>query len=141
MLWKSYITLLFILFSHGNIFWGSIEKSKLNELHTLRKRVVCIISYAPRGSHSRPYMLSNKILNVYEINLYQVLSFMFKVYKKKDCIQSHFKRVAHKYPTRHSQFAFYSQQYETCKYNKCKISKGGPLLWNSFKNLSLDLIN
>ena len=119
--------LLFILFSHGNILCGSIEKSKLNKLHTITKE---------GSTHN---FLCTKGLPFPPLHVIQASCLRYT--EKKDCIQSHFKRVAHKYPTRHSQFAFYSQQYETCKYNKCKISKGGPLLWNSFKNLSLDLIN
>ena len=98
--------------SYSNIIWASTSKSKLSFIHSLQKRAVRIVSYADRKQHSRPLMLNLGILNVYEINIHQIASFMYKVHKKivPDCLQQHFSPIDHAYPTRHSVASFYENK-------------------------------
>ena len=118
--------------SYSNIIWASTSKSKLSFIHSLQKRAVRIVSYADRKQHSRPLMLNLGILNVYEINIHQIASFMYKVHKKivPDCLQQHFSPIDHAYPTRHSVASFYENK--NCTFlSKFGITYRGPLIWNT----------
>ena len=64
--------------SYANIAWGSTHKSKLETLYRRQKHAIRIINFKTRLTHSKPLFLDMKILNLYEINIFQVLSFMFK---------------------------------------------------------------
>ena len=125
-------------FSYGNIVWGATAKHKLNRLHNLQKRAVRIISYAPRGSHSRPLMIQRNILNVFELNIFQTLCFMHKAHNSQipDCLQDKFHLHKSKYPQRHVFF----RQKDMGKYNRYNISKRGPFLWNNFKEVTAEMI-
>ena len=118
--------------TYGNVVWGSVQKSKLNKIHTLQKRAVRIISHAPRGSHSRPLMIENKILNIYEINLFNFFKFMHKVYKNEvpNCIQNKFTKNVHKYPTRFSESTYNCNRFTVNIHNKFSFPYRGPYIWN-----------
>ena len=118
--------------SYCNIIWASTNKTKLLYIHRLQKRAVRIISYADRKQHSRPLMLNLGILNVYEINIHQTASFMYKVYKKivPECLQEHFMLINHAYSTRYSVASFYENKNYTFL-SKFGIIYRGPLIWNT----------
>ena len=118
--------------TYGNIVWGSVQKSKLNKIHTLQKRAVRIVSHAPRGSHSRPLMIENKILNIYEINLFNFYKLMHKVYNNEvpDCIQEKFTKNVHKYQTRYSEATFNCDRIAVTFHNKFSFPYRGPYIWN-----------
>ena len=64
--------------SYANIAWGSTHKSKLETLYRRQKHAIRIIYAANRLAHTKPLFMEMKILNVYEINVFQVLTLMFK---------------------------------------------------------------
>ena len=64
--------------SYGNIAWGSTHKSKLESLYRQQKHAVRIINFKDRFTHSKPLFVESKILNLFELNIFQVLMFMFK---------------------------------------------------------------
>ena len=117
---------------YGNIVWGSVRKSKLKKIYTLQKRAVHIVSYTPRGSHSRPLMIDNKILNIYEINLFVFFKFMLKVHKKEvpNCIHEKISKNDHKYPTRLSNTNFVCDPLSVNSYNRFSFPFRGPYIWN-----------
>ena len=119
---------------YGNIVWGSVPQSKLKKLNNLQKRAIRIVTYSSRYSHSRPILISKKILNVFEINIYKTLIIMHSVHTQKAplCITSNFQKIVHKYPTRCSFFDFQYSQFDLCKYNKYNLLNRGPRLWNIF---------
>ena len=118
--------------TYGNIVWGSVQKSKLKKIHTLQKRAVRIVSHAPRGSHSRPLMVENKILNIYEINLFNFFKLMFKAYRNEvpDCIQEKLTKNTHKYPTRFSDATYKCDTFSFNSHNKFSFPYRGPYIWN-----------
>ena len=118
--------------TYGNLVWGSVPKSKLNKINTLQKRAVRIVSHAPRGSHSRPLMIENKILNIYEINLFSFFKLMFKVYKNEvpDCIQGKLTKNGHRYPTRFSDATYKCDIFSINFRNKFSFPYRGPYIWN-----------
>ena len=64
--------------NYGNLAWGSTHKSKLETLYRHQKHAVRIINFKDRFTHSKPLFVEMKILNLYELNVFHVLSFMFK---------------------------------------------------------------
>ena len=84
---KNTITNLYFSFFHsylyyGNIAWASTNKSKLRKIASQQRQAVNAI---PKNNNqeitnSRKFMEENGILNVYKLNLYEVLNFMFRVH-------------------------------------------------------------
>ena len=120
--------------NYGNIVWGSVPKPKLKKLHNLQKRAIRIVTYSPRYTHSRPLLVSRRILNVFEINIYKTVIAMYDVYHQKapPCLTNCFHKITHKYPTRCSFSDFQYNQYDLCKHNKYNLLNRGPRLWNIF---------
>ena len=79
-----------------------------------------------------------KILNIHKLNLYQVLSFMFRVKNNTIPIvfNKKFKIIDHIYPTRNSQNNFVLSKIKY-KQTKNAISTRGPSLWNNLLNENL----
>ena len=78
--------------NYGNIAWASTTKSKLGIPKNDNQEI----------TNSRKFMEENGILNVYKLNLYQVLNFMLRVYNETipKSFQTKFQYIKHKYETR-----------------------------------------
>ena len=115
--------------SYGNIAWGSTHKSKLETLYRHQKHAVRIINFKDRFTHSKPLFVEMRILNLYELNVFQVLSFMFKC--KLDISPKIFLNLftfrKNKYTLR-SQFLI--EPPIKSKIEEFSISFRGPHLWN-----------
>ena len=86
---KNTMTTLYFSFFHsylnyGNITWASTTKSKLRKTATQQRQAVNAIPKNDNQeiTNSRKFMEENGILNVYKLNLYQVLNFMFRVHNE-----------------------------------------------------------
>ena len=93
-------------------------------------------------TNSRTFMEENNILNVYKINLYQVLNFMFRVHNETipKTFNNKFKYIDHKYETRHSTDNFMVPK-RTTRITRFAISSRGPRIWNSLTSNSAKTIN
>ena len=80
-------------------------------------------------------MEENGILNVYKLNLYQVLNFMFRVHNETipESFQTNFQYIEHKYETRQSKNNFIIPKRNT-QITRFAISSRGPRIWNSLTN-------
>ena len=76
-----YFALIHSYVNYANIAWGSYCRTYLNKIHLKQKQAVRTIFHKDRLTHSRPLLKNLKALNVYQINLYQVSSFMYQVKK------------------------------------------------------------
>ena len=83
------MTTLYFSFFHshlnyGNIAWASTTKSKLNKIASQQRQAVNAIPKNDKQeiTNSKKFMEENGILNVYKLNLYQVLNFMFRVHNE-----------------------------------------------------------
>ena len=126
---KNTITNLYFSFFHsylhyGNIAWASKNKSKLRKIASQQRQAVNAI---PKNNNqeitnSRKFMEENGILNVYKLNLYEVLNFMFRVLNQTipKSFQTKFQYIEHKYETRQSKDNFYSKKKYT-NYPFCYI--------------------
>ena len=76
-------------------------------------------------------MKTLKILNVYKLNLFQNLIFMFKM--KQDTapvvFRNRVREISHPYPTRHS-FNHFEEPKIQLNQTKFAVSSRGPRVWN-----------
>ena len=127
-----YFALIHSYINYANIAWGSSYKTGLKDIFLKQKQAVRIIFNKDRLTHSRPLMKKLKVLNVYQLNLYHVSSFMYQV--KKGTIPKIFNKnlssVEHSYPTR---FAINNFQLpRSSMTSKFSIILCGPKIWNQF---------
>ena len=136
---KNTMTTLHFSFFHsylnyGNIAWASTTKSKLRTIASEQRQAVNAIPKNDNQeiTNSRKFMEENGILNVYKLNLYQVLNFMFRVHNETipKCFQTKFQYIKHKYETRQSKDNFIILKRNT-RITCFTISSHGPRVWNS----------
>ena len=63
--------------NYGNIVWASTSTSKLKKLASKQKQALRIVNN--EFTDIRERMVRMKVLNIYKINIYQILNFMFKI--------------------------------------------------------------
>ena len=99
-----YFSFIHSYLNYANIAWGSTNQNKLKKLHNKQKHAARIICNEERYSSSRPLMKKLNILNIYQLNIYQTLNFMFKTKENTTPVlfQKKFKKSKHKYPTNFS---------------------------------------
>ena len=115
--------------NYTNIAWASTRITKLKPLLYNQKPAVRIVFNEGHLSHSKPLFKMLNTLNVYKINLYQHLNFMYRL--GNNDIPATFndiiKKPEHKYPTK-----FSSSNYTLRKYSftnsRFSISFRGPKL-------------
>ena len=64
--------------NYANIAWARINKSNLISLYRHQKHAINIIYHKYRFAHTKPFFKNSKALTVYEINLFHILSLIFK---------------------------------------------------------------
>ena len=118
--------------NYGNIAWGSTSKTNLKILFRRQKHASRIIYFKDKVTHARPLMKSFNALNIYQLNIYQILLFMHKV--KNNNIFSLFKRcfseTRNKYNTKATETTF-SKPFFITKRGQYIITFRGPQLWNA----------
>ena len=110
---------------------------KLNWKNNLgrEKQTAQIIFNQDRLTHARPLLKALNAVNVYQINLLQVLLFMHKI-KINSSPQIFLHQVAtinHKYAAGYSRNSFKEPKRDT-SYTKYCFHARGPVIWNSFLN-------
>ena len=63
---------------YANISWASTNKSNLFSLYRHQKLAIRIIYNKDRFAHAKPLFKHAKALTVYKIDLFQILSLIFK---------------------------------------------------------------
>ena len=127
-----YFALIHSYINYANIAWASSCKTGLKKILLKQKHAVRIIFHEDRLTHSRPLLKSLNALNVYQVNIFQICSFMHQV--KNGTIpkifNNNFSAVNHYYPTRFALNSF--QLPRSSKTPKFSILLRGPKLWNQF---------
>ena len=128
-----YYTFIHSYINYANIVWGSTFHSKIKNIHRKQKLAGRIICNVDRHTSGEPIMHKLGILNVFKLNIFQTLVFMFKVRKgmSPKVFIDEFKKINHKYPTRHSKDCFSLPKIKS-SFGKFSMSYRGPYLWNSF---------
>ena len=119
--------------NYANIAWASTYQAKLKAIYPLQKRAVRIAFNENNMTHSRPLLRSLNALNIYQINLFQHLLFMYNFNKNEAPIifNNLTKKPIHKYPTRFSKNSFSLKTFFLNGSKYC-ISFRGPKVWNDF---------
>jgi hypothetical protein len=136
-----YYSFIHSYLSYGNIAWCSTNKTKLQSLYRSQKHALRTITYQNRLTHSKPIFDKLNILNVFEINVYQTLCFMFK------CKVKTAPRIFHNLYTLNSPNKYSMRSNGCLKEPMCKsklaqysISYRAPRFWNNLiltkKNLA-----
>ena len=130
---KIYFSFIHSYLNYANIAWGSVPKTRLKNLFIKQKHAVRTVFRANRFTHSKPLFRQMKVLNVYQINIMQILKFMhsIKLSTNPRVFSNQFQEVDHKYPTRSSWNNFYYGN-TTLKSTSFSIIYRGPMLWNNF---------
>ena len=81
---------------------ASTYQTKLKAIHVLQKRAEHILFNENNMAHSGPLLRSLNALNIYQINLFQHLRFMYNFNKNETPIifNNLIKKPTHKYPTK-----------------------------------------
>ena len=135
MFTKHFFSFIHSYINYANIAWASANKTNLKKLFGKQKQAARIIFNPDRFTNARPLLKTLNALNVYQINLLQVLLFKHKIKTNSSTrISLHqFQTINHKYATRYSGNNFKETKRET-NYAKYCIHARGPVIWSSFLN-------
>ena len=107
--------------------------TNLENLSSRQKHAVRIICNKGNFIHTKQLFQSNKILHVYNLNILNVATVMYKVEQKTapNVFLSRFQKPSHFYPTRFSELN-YVQPIHNIKKNKYSILIRVPYIRNNF---------
>jgi hypothetical protein len=74
-----YFSFIHSYLTYCNIIWGSTNHTKLKRIFSKQKHACRIIFGVDRYTPSDPLLREIGALNIYKLNLHQVLIFMFKI--------------------------------------------------------------
>ena len=117
--------------NYANISWAGVCRTKLKTIHFHQKHAVSIVFSEVKLTHSHPLLWSLNALNVYQINLYEHLAFMYKLNKNKARLTFNdvIKKPYHKYFTKFSENRF-NLKAISLKSTKYPASFCSPKIWN-----------
>ena len=83
--------------------------------------------------HTNMLFKSQKILNIYKLNILSVAVFLYEIRNKTAPLtfSGSFEKIYHGYPTNFSQFTYKIPKTALSK-SKFRISIGGSSIWNNF---------
>ena len=125
-----YFSFIHPYITYGNVAWASTFRTKLQKIYRLQKRAIRVMTHSSRITHSRPLMQEHSILNVYEVNILQTLSFIFKhrINTVPVIFSTWFTRIHHGYNSRLAEFGY--QECSAKGQNRFSIRRRAPVLWN-----------
>ena len=110
---------------------GSTSKTKLKKIGSKQKEAVRVVNNDNADIRELMFKIK-KFLDIYKLNIYQVLTFMFKIKTNTTPVvfRTQFKEIQHIYPIRFSKNSFVENQlvYSQTKFS---VSSRGPRLWNN----------
>ena len=118
--------------NYAIIAWASTNKSNFISLYRHQKHAIRIIDNKDRFTHMKPLFKHANALTVYEINLFQILSLIFKCKNRTAQFVFH-NLYTLKPPSKYSLWAgnLLSIPLKRTKFGQCSIYFRGPYLWNN----------
>ena len=94
--------------NYENLSWGSTNRKNIKKLLSQQKHAVQIINNRIRFGHTNELFKSQKILNIYKLNILSVAIFMYQIRNKTVPLtfSGSFEKICHGYPTNFSQFNY-----------------------------------
>ena len=77
-----YYSFIYPYYTYCNHIWGNTHTSNLKRLFILQKKIIRIISQARPRDSSDPLFKKLKIMTLWNINIYVIGCFMFRIYHK-----------------------------------------------------------
>ena len=122
--------------NYCNVAWGNLNNCRMLRLYKLQKKAIRIISKAPYLAQTEPLFRRYKTFDVFELNKYNLATFMFLCYKGtipaslsiKFCTNSDI----HSYYTRQSS-NFHIPLVRT-NVSQNSIFFKGPIIWNNLQS-------
>ena len=105
-----YISFIHSYLNYGNIVWASASTTKLKKLASKQKQASAIVNN--EFTNIREIIVRMKVLNIYNVNTYQILNFVFKIKANTTpCIfKNQFTEIQHQHSTRFSKNCFVESQ-------------------------------
>ena len=105
-----YFSFIHSYLTYGNVAWCSTSMSGIKKLFNKQKQALKIIQMTDKHAHlnSDKNMKHLDILNICNLNVYQILNIMFRVKTNSipEILQNEFKVIEHNYFTRYSEYNF-----------------------------------
>ena len=122
-----YFSFIHTYINYANIAWASANPSKLQNIFRKQKYAVRLVHKKDKFTHSKPLFKNINGLNVFKVNIFQILVFMFKNEHKLINFSNSFQKPSHKYATRQT-----NRHYIVPKSSPTySMSYRGPHLWNN----------
>ena len=112
---------------------GQYKQNKSKKATQLTKACSTNHQQRMRLDHTNEIFKSQKILNIYKLNILSVAVFMYQIRNKTAPLtfSGSFEKISHGYPTNFSQFNYKIPKTALSK-SKFRISFRGPYIWNNF---------
>ena len=128
-----YYSLIHPYLNYCNIAWANCKDYHFTRLFKLQKRAIRVVSKASFYAHTQILFYDLKILNLFNLNIYNIAIFMYLCSKNKIPIristEFHLNSTIHSYSTRNSA-NFHVPTIRTC-ISKNSIFFLGPIVWKS----------
>ena len=117
--------------NYANTACCSTNRTYLRKLQSQQKHAIRTTFHENKFAHTRTYFKGNKILNIYQLNIFDKLLFLHQVKNGKapNVFLSKFLRPSHHYPTSFSQNNYIVTSFKLTK-NKYRVTIPAPKLWN-----------
>ena len=135
-----YYSLIYPYLSYCNIVWGSTCTTALQKILILQNRFVRLASRSVWDATAAPLYKNLQILTIYDINIYQIAIFLYKIFSQEENVPEHFKS----YFAANSDFHSYSTRQASALHRpKCLESRSqfliryrGVKVWNSWYHIA-----
>ena len=128
-----YYSYIHTYLNYASLSWDSTNRTNLKKLLNQQKHAVRIINNRTRLDHTNELFKSQKILNIYKLNILSVAVFMYQIRNKTAPLtfSGSFEKIFHGYPKHFSQFTYKNPKTALSK-SKSRISFRRTTVWNNF---------
>ena len=145
-LFKQHLKQLYFSFIHSylnycNIAWASTYKSSLTSIFRRQKHAIRVINNKDRFTSSQPLFIEDRVLDVYSLNIFQVLCMVYKCKEKSSPRIFHHiyaKKTPNKYSSRQMDELYVP--FSATRSSDFCLSNRGPCMWNAIVVRNQDLL-
>ena len=138
-----YNAMVYQYLSYCNVVWASTYPSRLDALYKVQKKILRIITFSKYQQESRQLFVSLQLLNIYELNSYQIGLFMYSYTKRSlpSAFSNYFSlnNSIHKHYTRSSEK--FHMKFTRTNYGRFSIKYKGPMIWNTLPDVLKNIIS
>ena len=132
-----YNAMVYSYLSCSDVVWASTYLSRLDALYKVQKKIIRTISFSKYEQESRKLFISLQLLNIHELNYYQIGLFMYSYTKGSlpsafsnyfslnDTIHQHYTRSSGKF----------HMKFKRTNYGRFSIKYKGPTIWNTLPDV------